>query len=166
MRMAARDPEGTGTDSSVPHSGGRIRVSWLFLTVVALAIVAAFTLSPSISLLIEQNARIDQLQGDLDDVNADIEQLEDEVGHWSDPAYVQAQARDRLYYVMPGEQAFTVLDDREDFETVDDTTPKSNTLQQEDIDWATVGFESIIIAGVTEQTPEELANSNVIVEDE
>ena len=79
---------------------------------------------------------------------------------------MQAQARDRLYYVMPGEQAFTVLDDREDFETVDDTTPKSNTLQQEDIDWATVGFESIIIAGVTEQTPEELANSSVIVEDE
>ena len=147
-------------------AGGQLRVSWLFLTIVALAIIGAFTLSPSISLLIEQNARIDQLQGDLDDVNADIEQLEQEVANWSDPAYVQAQARDRLYYVMPGEQAFTVIDDREDFETIDDTTVTADTLTQEQVDWATVGLESIIIAGVTEATPEELAGSSVLVENE
>ena len=148
------------------RAGGQLRVSWLFLTIVALAIIGAFTLSPSISLLVEQNARIDQLQGDLDDVNADIEQLEQEVANWSDPAYVQAQARDRLYYVMPGEQAFTVIDDREDFETIDDTTVTADTLTQEQVDWATVGLESIIIAGVTEATPEELAGSSVLVENE
>lgn len=148
------------------QSRGQLRVSWLFLTVVALVLVGAFTLSPSISLLIEQNARINELQGDLDEVNADIDELEQEVANWSDPAYVQAQARDRLYYVMPGEQAFTVLDDREGLETLDDTSVTSDSLTQECVDWATVGLESIIIAGVTEQTQEELADTSVIVEGE
>ena len=148
------------------QSRGQLRVSWLFLTVVALVLVGAFTLSPSISLLIEQNARINELQGDLDEVNADIDELEQEVANWSDPAYVQAQARDRLYYVMPGEQAFTVLDDREGLETLDDTSVTSDSLTQESVDWATVGLESIIIAGVTEQTQEELADTSVIVEGE
>lgn len=153
-------------ETSTRGTGGQLRVSWLFLTIVALAIIGAFTLSPSISLLIEQNARIDQLQGDLDDVNADIDQLEQEVANWSDPAYVQAQARDRLYYVMPGEQAFTVIDDRDDFETIDDTSVTADTLTQESVDWATVGLESVIIAGVTEATPEELEGSSVITEGE
>ena len=156
---------GSGRTARVQPKG-QLRVSWLFLTVVALLLVAAFTLSPSISLLIEQNARVDQLQEELDDVNADIEHLEQEVANWSDPAYVQAQARDRLYYVMPGEQAFTVLDDRDDLETLDDTSVTSDTLTQERVDWATVGLESIIIAGITEQTPEELADTSVIVEGE
>ena len=36
-------------------------------------------------------------------------ELENDIARWDDKAYVTAQARDRLGFVFPGEQAVTVL---------------------------------------------------------
>jgi cell division protein FtsL len=36
--------------------------------------------------------------------------LERKQAQWQDPAYVKAQARERLQYVMPGEVAYVVID--------------------------------------------------------
>lgn len=38
------------------------------------------------------------------------EGLESELARWNDPAYVAAQARERLAFVLPGETAFRVVD--------------------------------------------------------
>lgn len=38
---------------------------------------------------------------------ADLQKVRE---RWSDPAYVEAQARERLRYVMPGETAYVVLE--------------------------------------------------------
>jgi cell division protein FtsB len=40
---------------------------------------------------------------------AHVDALEAQKARWADPAFVEAQARDRLHYVMPGEVAFTVV---------------------------------------------------------
>ncbi|HIY67015.1 MAG TPA: septum formation initiator family protein [Candidatus Agrococcus pullicola] len=171
-RASARAKGASGSAQSAGRSAtgkvsarGHLRVSWLFLTVVAVVIIGAFTLSPSISLLIEQRAEIDELQADIDERNENIDELLREVGHWNDPAYVQAQARDRLFYVFPDEEAFTVIDDRDGVVDIDDTSVIETELVTEDIDWATVGFRSIIMAGVTELTPDQLRGNSVVVED-
>lgn len=144
---------------------GHLQVSWMFLTLVGLVLIGAFTLSPTVSLLLAQRAEIAEVRSDIDETNASIAELQREVGSWSDPSYVRAQARERLFYVMPGEQAFTVIDDRDGPVEVDDTTVAATELVSQDVDWATVGLRSVIMAGVTELTPEQLLNSTVMVEE-
>lgn len=164
-RSARKGESGKQPATGKVSAKGHLRVSWSFLTVVAVVIIGAFTLSPSISLLIEQRGEIGDLQADIDERNENIDELLREVGHWNDPAYVQAQARDRLFYVFPDEEAFTVIDDRDGVVDIDDTSVIETELVTEDIDWATVGFRSIIMAGVTELTPEQLRSNSVVVED-
>lgn len=40
---------------------------------------------------------------------ARVTALEQQLQQWRDPAYVKAQARERLHFVMPGEYAYVVL---------------------------------------------------------
>ena len=117
------------------------------------------------ALLLDQRAEIDTIRAEIDQTNAEIDEMQREAANWSDPAYVRAQARERLFYVMPGEQAFTVIDDREGVIEVDDTSVTSTDLVTRDVDWATVGMRSVIMAGVTELTPEQLSDMSVVVEE-
>jgi hypothetical protein len=39
-----------------------------------------------------------------------VEQMEAERDRWQDPVYIRSQARDRLYYVLPGEVSYLVMD--------------------------------------------------------
>jgi cell division protein FtsB len=41
-----------------------------------------------------------------------IAALEERREKWNDPAYVRAQARERLQYVLPGEVAYSITDDK------------------------------------------------------
>lgn len=36
--------------------------------------------------------------------------MQAERDRWQDPAYIRSQARDRLYYVLPGEVSYLVMD--------------------------------------------------------
>ena len=60
--------------------------------------------------LLDQHYRLSALQGRIDQNNALIAKLQGEVDRWSDPAFVKAQARQRLKYVMPGEVGYIVLE--------------------------------------------------------
>lgn len=39
-----------------------------------------------------------------------VDDIEDRIARWQDPAYVEAQARDQLGWVMPGEISYRVID--------------------------------------------------------
>ena len=52
-----------------------------------------------------------ELEREQDELTASVEQLEQELRLWEDPAYVAAQARERLGFVLPGEQSYIVLPD-------------------------------------------------------
>ena len=45
------------------------------------------------------------------EAQADVDELEAEIARWDDPAYIEAQARDRLYYVFPGDRSYLVVGD-------------------------------------------------------
>jgi len=89
------------------------------------------------------------------DAHDDLDELDAEVARWSDPAYVEAQARDRLYYVYPGDVAYLVLDD-DDTPVVDDEQPISDTIQTTRVDWMTAFLASVYTAGSTTATPDQL----------
>ena len=41
-----------------------------------------------------------------------MQRLRDERERWNDETFIMTQARERLYYVMPGEVSYLVIDDR------------------------------------------------------
>jgi cell division protein FtsB len=82
------------------------RAAMLALVVCLLAISLAYPLREYLS-----------QRGDIVDYRAQVAEQERRVAdlraqhaRWNDPAYVQAQARERLHYVMPGETSYVVLE--------------------------------------------------------
>lgn len=61
--------------------------------------------------LVEQRAEIAVAQEANERRRAAVSALTESVQRWQDPAYVAAQARLRLHYVLPGETAVIVIDD-------------------------------------------------------
>ncbi|MDE2386744.1 MAG: septum formation initiator family protein, partial [Actinomycetales bacterium] len=46
----------------------------------------------------------------VEQAKKDVASMQVERKRWDDPVYVRSQARDRLYYVMPGEVSYLVMD--------------------------------------------------------
>ncbi|MGJ7442300.1 FtsB family cell division protein [Aquipuribacter sp. MA13-6] len=88
-------------------SGPRTRRVVVLLT---LAVVCALVLAPPLRLYVEQQQDIAALRAEIDQREYDVAALETEVGLWDDEAYVAAQARERLNFVMPGETGYVVPD--------------------------------------------------------
>ncbi len=86
---------------SSPGAGAR-RATML----VCLAILCVLVLSPELRLFVDQQREIAALERDVAEHERAMSDLEDEVAAWSDDAYVAAQARERLRYVLPGETGY------------------------------------------------------------
>jgi cell division protein FtsB len=131
------------------------RLSGFALTVLGLIVAALVVLAPQLKTLVEQRQQIAQLEQQVQDAHDDLDDLDAEVARWSDPAYVESQARDRLYYVYPGDVTYLLLDD-DGTPAVDDQQPISDQLQATDVDWLTAFLSSVYTAGLTEATPGQL----------
>jgi cell division protein FtsB len=59
---------------------------------------------------IAQRAQIAQQQATARQAQAQVEELRRERARWQDPAYVEAQARERLHYAFPGETPLVAVD--------------------------------------------------------
>jgi cell division protein FtsB len=79
------------------------------LIVVLIALALAYTYP--VRVYLAQESQIAQMQADQAAQQATIQGLTEEVDKWKDEAYVRIQARDRLFYVRPGEVPLLVLND-------------------------------------------------------
>ncbi|WP_405217660.1 septum formation initiator family protein [Agrococcus sp. Ld7] len=131
---------------------GQLRVSWLLLIVVGLVVAGFVVLAPTIGLLLEQRGDIAALEAQVAEQREHVETLEEDVARWEDPAYIEAQARDRLFFVYPGETSFVLLDDRSALETASSDVP-SATLEAPSSDWSAALASSFLLAGLTDQAP-------------
>ncbi|WP_044439057.1 FtsB family cell division protein [Agreia bicolorata] len=153
----ARIPRSRGT-SSQKYS---FRVSGLTFVILGVLVVFVVVLAPGLRLYIEQRQQLAALQQAVTDKQTQNAQLDSQVARWSDPAYIKAQARDRLYFVMPGETSFLVIDDQAPTAPVDNA-PVTTDLQNTKVDWLGAIFSSGVQAGLSIQTPEELQKSGTI----
>jgi hypothetical protein len=79
--------------------------------VLGVVVLAAFTLLfPTVRAYLGQRAELDSLAGQVEVAEQEEETLRHELDRWQDTAFVIAQARERLGYVMPGETAYRVID--------------------------------------------------------
>ncbi len=58
---------------------------------------------------IKQHGQLDSARAQIARQEAQVSSLQQLQKQWEDPAFVKAQARERLHYVMPGEIGYTVL---------------------------------------------------------
>lgn len=79
--------------------------------VLGVVLLAGFTLLfPTVRAYLGQRAELDALAAQVAQAEQDEQTLERDLDRWEDPAYVAAQARERLSYVLPGETAYRVID--------------------------------------------------------
>lgn len=79
--------------------------------VLGVVVLAAFTLLfPTVRAYLGQRAELDALSSQVTTSEQDQRELSRQLDRWSDPAYVEAQARERLGFAMPGETAYRVVD--------------------------------------------------------
>ena len=88
------------------------RFSWTPSTLVTVILIffGVSSVGPRISDYIVMQTQINQLQAKLDAAKENLENITEEKKRWDDPVYIRAQARDRLFYVVPGEISYLVLD--------------------------------------------------------
>jgi len=155
-RVGAKKVAVTLPEESAPdHWLRTIRFSGFTVLMLGLLILAVIVLAPNLRILIDQQQAIAQLQAEVDAAQASVDDLTDNAARWDDPAYIESQARDRLYYVYPGEVSYLVIGEAATI-TSNDGVPVSATIQTTQIDWVQTLVSSIYTAGLTEDAPDEL----------
>ncbi|GAA0997336.1 hypothetical protein GCM10009563_19450 [Subtercola frigoramans] len=126
----------------------------MLIVLVLFVVVVA----PGARAFFEQRQQIADLQSQVQQAQVKNTELNADVARWSDPAYVRALARDRLYFVMPGETSFLILNDTTTTGGAA-AAPVSTSIQSTDTNWLASLFASGMTAGLSNQTPEQLGAS-------
>lgn len=143
-------------DESAPEHWLRtIRLSGFSVLMLGLVILAIIVLAPNLRIFIEQRQAIAQLEQQLATTQESVDELSADLARWSDPAYIESQARERLFYVFPGDVSYLVVGDAVEV-TTSEGLPISDSIQTTQVDWMHSLLTSIYTAGLTEQTPDEL----------
>jgi cell division protein FtsB len=127
-----------------------VTVRTLVLSVVGL--LALVLLLPTVRAYVNQTGELRELQRELAEAEATHDGLEAELDRWEDPAYVESEARDRLNFVMPGEQPWRVLDPETVVDDIDPQTGREITdgpVQGYDdgVPWYEAIWTSVQVAG-------------------
>lgn len=134
-----------------------LQVSGFTVAVLLLIVAALVVLAPSLRVLVEQQQEIAELERRVAEQQAVVDELQTDIDRWQDPAYIEAQARDRLLYVYPGDVTFLVIDDGLTVEN-DEAQPVSDEIQATRIDWTRALLSSIVTAGLTDLPADQLVS--------
>jgi cell division protein FtsB len=143
-------------ESAPEHWLRTIRLSGFTFLMLSLLILAVIVLAPNLRVFIEQRQQIAALQQDVDNAQQAVDDLNDNVARWGDPAYIKSQARERLFYVFPGEVSYLVIGGAGAEATSQNGLPISDEIQTTRVDWTSTLLSSIFTAGLTDAPPTEL----------
>jgi cell division protein FtsB len=132
-----------------------LRLSGFTVLMLMLVVLAVVVLAPNLRILIEQRQTIAALEESVAETAQSVDDLARDVARWDDPAYIESQARERLYYVYPGDVSYLVLGSRDQV-TTEDGLPISAEIQTTQIDWLQGLVSSIVTSGLTVAPPAEL----------
>jgi cell division protein FtsB len=74
------------------------------------ALLAFVLVYPTLHSYLAEKAAVDALRAKVEATQTTNDNLQADLKRWDDPAYITAQARERLSFVMPGETAWRVVD--------------------------------------------------------
>ncbi|PVW06206.1 septum formation initiator [Microbacterium sp. Gd 4-13] len=129
---------------------GGIRFSGFMVIMLGLVVLAVFTLVPTVGTYVDQRQQIAGLQDAVSLSQSEVDDLEAQRERWTDPAYITTQARERLYYVKPGEVVYLVDDDLPPSALPQDEAPVSEDVEQTRTDWMAQLVRSVTTAGLAQ----------------
>lgn len=126
---------------------GRLPSAGSIIILVAI-VLAVLTLAPTVQQFVQQRQRIADLGAEIQQTQQHIEHLEIEQARWSDPAYIEAQARGRLLFIRPGDTLYMVASDRLELPQ-DQGEGASVDQHQTTHDWLELAASSFVVAGTS-----------------
>jgi len=132
------------------------------IALVVTVAVLAISFVSSYSVYLGQQRDIAQAKSDIAAREAEIARVQDQLERWQDPAYVRAQARDRLGWVMPGEVGYRVID--ADGNVIGGTVAALDTPVDEAVQpvWYETLLESIETADQPTPVPDPAASTGPV----
>lgn len=95
--------------ASLLHRAVRANLTARALALVVVVLVLTISYATSLRIYFSQAHEIATTKAQIADSQAAIGDLQGQIGRWNDPAYVAAQARERLGWLVPGETGYTVV---------------------------------------------------------
>ncbi len=111
-------------------------------------VLAVVVLAPSIAAFAQQRQQIAELRAAVSAQEEEVQRLRDERERWNDETFIVTQARERLYYVMPGEVSYLVIDDRPAGTAADAAAEVSAEVTETKGDWMRTLLDSVMTAGL------------------
>lgn len=165
-RRPAPPPSPSVPAADAPHrtSAGRtvdvrewasgIRLSGFAVIMLSLVVLGTWVLVPTIGTYLGQKQKIAALEQSVQVTEEQIADLERERDRWNDPAYITTQARERLYYVKPGEVVFLVDDDLDPADLPPEQREVSDQLEERPSDWMPQLLRGLTAAGLAKNAVE------------
>ncbi|MDN5824978.1 MAG: septum formation initiator family protein [Micrococcaceae bacterium] len=104
-----REPEATQAPTEAGAPVPARAFSGRLLTLAVILAVVTVLLLPSVGTYMDQRAEVAEVQASIAEKQQEQAELTSQIARWDDPAYVKAQARNRINLVMPGEKKYMVV---------------------------------------------------------
>lgn len=122
-RRGSASTAASGQGGGPGGQGGvrRPRFTQRMAVLVLVVGVLVISYASSMRAYLDQRSHLAELRSQIAQTEQDISELEREKRRWDDDAYVEAQARERFGWVMPGETSYQVIGrDGEPLQQTDD----------------------------------------------
>jgi len=116
----------------------------MWLGVLVVVVVAVVVLFEPVQIWFEQQVRIGQLRAEVTNSKVAVASMQEELKRWGDRAYVEAQARQRLLFVYPGDVSYLIVNDIVVDESVG--VGAAAAVRTTDINWVDALLASYIAA--------------------
>lgn len=137
------------------------------VSLILVIVLGTFVVSQDVQIYLDQRRQIVEMEQSIDLAEEAVAQMQAERDRWQDPVYIRSQARDRLYYVLPGEVSYLVMNaDGMDFSdtsgtlgavlaekrNADDISLEAKAAQE---NWVDSILESVLRASLDSEVTEE-----------
>ena len=151
-RPGPRPPQRSGSGRGRPVAAARkpVRPRFTGRAAILVLVLAVLMVSYASSMraFLEQKQHLADLRASIAESHGNIAELRREKKRWQDPAFVEAQARQRFGWVMPGEIGYQVIgEDGEPLSKGDSLTEAEQPAGDEQPLWWQQAWGSVEAAG-------------------
>ena len=162
---ASRVGKETATQFALAERLRGVTSNLRLIVVIGLIGLGMVILAPQAQLWFQQRQQIAQLEQQVAQAKDDLAKMKRTQQRWSDPVYIRSQARNRLYYVLPGEISYLVMGaDGISSSDVSGTVGAqlaqerassqiSTSITRAKKNWVNSLMQSVVRAGIEEPTP-------------
>jgi cell division protein FtsB len=87
-----------------------VKLNSVSVSIILVIVAGTFLISSDVQAFLNQRRQIAEMEISIQQAEQALEDMQAERDRWQDPVYIRSQARDRLYYVLPGEVSYLVMD--------------------------------------------------------